>query len=205
MSKIILPLSPIPPVPYLVALSGNAEVIFDAGEHFEKQTIRSRYHILSANGVLALSLNVVGQKGAKIPTGQIELDYRKHWVRDHLRAIESAYRSAPFFDHYFPEVERIISQQHATLGDFFQVAFPKWLKLLALEKDYHISESYIETVDGLDLRKRIKSPNQFPTMLSSEDYIQVFADRFDFQQNLSVIDLLMNEGPAARTKLRSHA
>lgn len=201
MSKIILPLSPIPPVPFLVSLTGNDEVVFDAGEHFEKQTIRSRYHILSANGVLALSLNIVGQKGAKIPTGEIELDYRKHWVRDHLRAIESAYRSAPFFEHYYPEVEAILSEQHATIGDFFDAAFPQWLQLVGLEKDYVVSKDYIEAAERLDLRKRIKNPEQFLASFSSGEYIQVFADRFAFQRNLSVIDLLMNEGPAAGTVL----
>ncbi len=202
MAKIILPLSPIPPVPFIVALTGNNEVVFDSAEHFEKQTIRSRYHILSANGVLTLSLNVVGQKGGKIPTSQIELDYRKDWVRDHLRAIESAYRSAPFFEHYFPEVESILSKRYATLGDFFYTAFPKWLKLMGLEEAYNVSEEYIEIAKGVDLRKRIKTPEQYPASLLSGDYLQVFADRFTFQRNLSVIDLLMNEGPAAGTVLK---
>lgn len=185
----------------MVLLAQNNEVVFDAGEHFEKQTIRNRYHILTANGVLALTLNVVGQKGRKVPTGNIEIDYRKNWVRDHLRAIESAYRSAPFFEHYFPEVEAIFTQRHANLGDFFDSAFPRWLKLLGLEKNYSFSEKYIETEAALDLRGRIKNPDHFPDELATAEYLQVFADRFDFQRNLSVIDLLMNEGPAAGTCL----
>lgn len=199
--KIILPLSPIPPIPYLVALARKGDVIFDAGEHFIKQTIRNRYHILTANGVLALSLNVAGQKGTKITTGEIEIDYRKNWVRDHLRAIESAYRSAPFFEHFYPEVEAILSEKYPNVSAFFDASFSRYLKLVGIESRYTISQDYLDASDFLDLRKRIKHPEQFPTQLASEQYLQVFSDRFAFKPNLSVIDLLMNAGPASSSYL----
>lgn len=201
MNQIILPISIIPPIPFFVACASGSEIIIDGGENYQKQSIRNRYHILSANGVLPLTVNVTGQKGEKIPTGQITIDYDKHWVREHLRAIESAYRSAPFFEHYFPEIQSLIETKYFNMKELFQISFPKWLKMLKLECNWLYSESFVETEADLDLRIPIKRPSDFPDSLNSKKYIQVFSDRFAFQPNLSIIDLLMNQGPAANTFL----
>ena len=201
MTSVILPISIIPPIPFMVACVNANHVIIDGGEHYLKQTIRNRYHILSANGVLPLTVNVVGQKGEKIPTGKIAPDYDKLWVREHIRAIESAYRSAPFFEHYFPEIQKILETHYATLEEMFKQTFPKWLAMSGVKCDWAYSSNYVEIPTDLDLRKRLKLPSDFPESLRSEDYMQVFFDRFPFMENLSIIDLLMNEGPATNTYL----
>lgn len=201
MKTTILPISIIPPIPFFAACASGGEVIIDGGENYQKQSIRNRYHILSANGILPLTVNVVGQKGVKIPTGKIAIDYDKHWVREHIRAIESAYRSAPFFEHYFPEIQKLIETKYSNLEEAFHASFPKWLKLLKLDCNWLYSEIFVETHADLDLRIPIKNPSDFPDSLKSAPYIQVFSDRFPFEPNLSVIDLLMNQGPAANTFL----
>ncbi len=201
MKSVILPISIIPPIPFMIACANAVYVIVDGGENYQKQTIRNRYHILSANGVLPLTVNVEGQKGEKIPTGKINIDYNKHWIREHLRTLESAYRSAPFFDHYFPEIESILTYRHGTLENMFLNSFPKWLKLCGIDSNWNYTPTFSETQAQLDLRIPIKRPKDFPQLLNSQDYMQVFSDRFPFSPNLSVIDLLMNEGPAANTYL----
>lgn len=201
MTTVILPISLIPPIPYFVACANANKVIIDGGENYQKQTIRNRYHILSANGVLPLTVNVMSQKGEKIPTGNIAPDYDKLWIREHIRAIESAYRSAPFFEHYFPEIKKILEMQYATLEEMFKQTFPKWLAISGVTCDWSYSTTYIKTSADLDLRKRIKKPSDFPDSLRSQDYMQVFLDRFPFMANLSIIDLLMNEGPVSNTYL----
>ncbi len=201
MNTVILPISIIPSIPYLVACAKCEKIIIDGGEHYQKQTIRNRYHILSANGVLPLTINVKSQKGAKIPTDQIGIDYEKHWIREHLRAIESAYRSAPFFEHYFPLVVKLLEQKHSSMKDMFLSSFPLWLELAGVHCNWQHSSTFVEKHAGIDLRTPIKKPSDFPPTLSSPDYMQVFVDRFPFCPNLSIIDLLMNEGPAANSIL----
>src|SRR5690554_1793475 len=201
MTTVILPISLFPPIPFFVACVNADKIIIDSGENYQKQTIRNRYHILSANGVLPLTVNVVGQKGEKIPTGKIEIDYDKLWIREHIRAIESAYRSAPFFEHYFPEIREILETRHNTFEEMFNRVFPKWLSLMGIKCDWSYSSTYVEASADLDLRKRLKKPTDFPDSLRSQDYMQVFFDRFPFEANLSIIDLLMNEGPVANSFL----
>lgn len=200
---IISPFSLIPPIGLFVALAHGRKVLFDGREHYVKQTIRNRYHILSANGVQTLTINVVGQKGEKVPTGNILIDYDEPWIRLHKRALESSYRSSPFFDHYYPRVIELFEEKHPELEGFFRESFKLWLDLLKLDPEFTISEKYLELKSSHDLRSGIKNPEQFPPDLQPKKYLQVFGDRFDFQPNLSILDLLFNEGPAALSVLKA--
>lgn len=199
---IVVPLSPIPPIAFFKLGMEYGNLIVDGYENYVKQTIRNRYHILTSNGVLALTVNVKGQNGERISTANISVDYDKPWVRTHLRAIEAAYRSSPYFEHYFPEVKSILETPYATLQDFFVASFPKWQKLLKTPFDWKLSEAYIEQDAEFDFRTRAKTPTDFDIHHHSKPYIQVFSDRFHFESNLSVIDLLFNLGPEAISHLR---
>ena len=199
---IVSPLSLVPPVGLFVAMAKGHKLCFDEAEHYVKQTIRNRYHILSANGVQTLTINVVGQKGEKVSTKNILIDYNEPWIRLHKRALESSYRSSPFFDHYYPKVMSLFEAGHPDLKTFFRESLRLWIGLLKFDPDYSIKDEYVDQEPDYDLRKRIKSPCQFPAEFQSKSYLQVFSDRFDFQPNLSVLDLLFNEGPAALSVLK---
>lgn len=199
---IISPFSLVPPIGLFAALAQGQKIIFDGNENYVKQTIRNRYHILSANGVQALTINAVGQKGTKVPTRDVLIDYDEPWIRLHKRALESAYRSSPFFDHYYPKVIHLFESKYPSFGSFFSESSRLWLDLLKLDRPIEIAEKYVEQKSDCDLRGRIKTPEQFPASFRSKKYIQVFSDRFDYQPNLSIIDLLFNEGPAALSVLK---
>jgi hypothetical protein len=70
------------------------------------------------------------------------------------------------------------------------------LRLLGSTLHPVVSERYVEAAtQDLDLRgKGVK--NEGSTFVA-EPYFQVFSDRMPFAENLSVIDLLMCEGPSA--------
>jgi len=199
---ILSPFCLIPPVGLFAAMARGYKVYFDGGENYVKQSIRNRYHILGANGVQTLSINVVGQKGEKIPTKDITIDYDEPWIRLHKRTLESAYRSSPFFDHYYPKVSRLIDTRHTDFGSFFSESLKLWINLLKFHPQYEISESFLEIESAYDLRQKIKSPDRFPNEFHTEKYLQVFSDRFEFQPNLSILDLLFNEGPASLSVLK---
>jgi hypothetical protein len=200
---IVSPFSLVPPIGLFVALAEGHKVYFDGGENYVKQSIRNRYHILSANGIQTLTINVVGQKGEKVPSKDILIDYDEPWIRLHKRALQSSYRSSPFFDHYYPKVIQLFETKHADFGDFFRESIKLWTSLLKFDPEISIEENYVELDCDYDLRPRIKNPDQFPADFQSKRYLQVFGDRFDFQHNLSILDLLFNEGPAALSLLKA--
>lgn len=201
-NTIVSPLSLVPPIGLFVAMARGYRVYFDGAEHYVKQSIRNRYHILAANGVQTLTINVVGQKGEKVPTKNILIDYDEPWIRLHKKALESAYRSSPFFEHYYPKMISLFEKRQPDFGSFFRESLTLWIELLKFDPDFSIENEYVEIDADRDLRKRIKSPQQFPADFQSKKYLQVFGDRFDFQPNLSILDLLFNEGPAALSVLK---
>ncbi len=194
----VLPLSPLPPISYLRVAARSGGVCFDGRENFVKQSIRNRYHILSANGVHTLTIPVVHTGGKKIATEEIRIDYGSPWVAIHLKTLTSAYASAPFFEYYMPRVERLFRAEHETLAELFAEGWKLWVELLGLEIRTEYSDAYVEKWDGVDMRHRIKRPEDFPREWSSPPYPQVFEDRYGFVPNLCILDLLFNEGPQSK-------
>jgi hypothetical protein len=203
MPTAIVPISPIPPIAYFILGLKNGGLVVDGGEHYIKQSVRNRYHILTANGVLPLTMNVKSQNGAHVSTKDILLDYDKPWVRSHLRAVEAAYKSAPFFEHYIHHIESILSTRYSTLGSFHQNAFAKWMEILGADFKYEWQDTYFEQAIQNDYRSKRKSPNDFGPELHPKKYIQVFSDRHPFASNLSILDLIFNLGPEAISHLRT--
>ncbi len=195
--SICSPICTVPPIPLLRLGLMHGGVLFDGGEHYVKQSFRNRYHILTANGVSALTVPVKSTGGLHVSTQDIRIEHGKPWLREHLRSIAAAYGSAPFFIHYIDEVEALLSTEAETLGDFFSQNFGKWCALLRIELPHEVSAVYVEDQFEEDLRLKIKHPHVFPKKAVTAPYPQVFEDRYAFTANLSILDLLFNEGPAA--------
>ena len=75
----------------------------------------------------------------------------------------------------------------------------KLIDLLGIDVNYTKSDSYVEPDSGI-LDYRSISPKKEPNLNFSE-YIQVFGDKNGFTSNLSILDLLFNEGPNAKSYL----
>jgi hypothetical protein len=172
-------------------LKGNA--IIDVHEHFVKQTYRNRTTILSANGPLALTIPV--QKTAhKMPIHELKPDNIIHWQRQHWQSLKSAYGSAPYFIHYADALENLYSTKTNSLLQFEVDLLKLCLKYLKVDVQVNLSDNYIDCLsDDIDLRNHIT-----PKINSNEffkPYLQIFAEKFAFEPNLSIIDLLFNKGP----------
>ena len=191
------PLCVVPPIELMRLGLRTGALLFDPWEHYQKQSFRNRYHILTANGVKALSIAVKHSGGKHVPSAEVRISRDKPWLRDHLRGIRAAYGSAPYYIHYREAVEELLSHGASSLGEFFEYTFDHWCALLGVELKYELSGSYCEGDYDWDLRKRIKRPEDFPVIKAMEPYPQVFEDRSGFCPSLSVIDLLFNTGPEA--------
>ena len=69
------------------------------------------------------------------------------------------------------------------------------LKLIKVKKEYSYTEDFEKIIDNTDYRIFL-SKNEV-NKIEMKPYYQVFADRHGFISNLSIADLLFNEGPAA--------
>ena len=197
----ILPLTYLGHTDYFAALLGD-ECVIDLGEHYVKQSYRNRCEILSAGGVVPLTVNVVkGGSLRKQPMRDMRIDYSKRWQHQHWVSIVSAYRSAPYFDYYAQRIEPFYRQQWRYLLDYNMEYTEALLQMLGVSRTLRVSDVYVEAAAGdIDLRPR---HNEGPAE-AAEPYIQVFADRMPFVADLSVLDLILCEGPAAIDVVSGH-
>ena len=189
----VFPCAYFPSISYLKLLYEFQPCTIDLKENFVKQSIRNRCEILSANGRLKLIVPIQHNKLIKVSSGEIKIDYTDRWQTNHCRAIHSAYAHAPYFEDYFPAVKECIMEVHDLLCHKNMAILALFGELLDLQFGHHLADTYTkETKDDF------RSYDFFLPEEGVKPYQQVFSYTKAFEENLSLLDLVFNEGPFAR-------
>lgn len=182
-------------IDYYTIINKNKNIIIDINEHFQKQSFRNRSIIHGANGVLNLIIPLV-KRGVRTKVKDVKIDNSQNWQKLHWRSIQSAYRSSPYFEYYENEFINFYKTKYNYLIDFNNQIQQSILKIMGIDVEIEMSNNYLET-NNMDYRQ-ILHPKKKPSENYIEtEYIQVFSDRNGFLPNLSIVDLLFNEGPNA--------
>lgn len=173
-------------------------IYIEACENYQKQSYRNRCHFYAADGIQSLSFPILHEGNThKRPISEVRIDYSKPWVMQHKRAIVSAYRTSAYFEYYQDELFAILDSRPEKLIDLNTRLLEFFLEKTGIKAEVHMTESYGQ--DGCeDLREAIH-PKRQDTILQKlkleKPYFQVFAEKHGFIPNLSIMDLLFNEGP----------
>lgn len=201
MKKGIFPSCYNPPINYFYYLLQHEEIIIDFNENFVKQTFRNRCQILSPNGIQNLSIPLLHVKKRKT-TKKTQIAYVENWQKMHWRSLEAAYRSSPYFEYYEDRFYPVfMERKYEFLYELNLELLLLLLKTIGIETKITFSENYSKTYENAVDYRAIMTPKQ-PNSLKFYKYIQVFNDRHEFIPNLSVLDLLFNEGPNAINYLK---
>jgi len=196
-----------PNLGHFIALWNADEVLLEINDHFRKQTYRNRMYFLGAGGKQMLSVPVRHSKTiAQRPTREVEISNDRDWQHHHWKSLETAYRSSPYFEFYEDDLAPLFERPYQKLIDLNIATIRKIFELLG--KDFHFrytTEWHPEAPAGfLDLRYLADAKNPHAYIGELTPYTQVFAGRHDFIPDLSILDLLFMEGPAASTYLKKH-
>ena len=183
-------------------------VYIEACENFQKQSYRNRCRFYAADGVQTLSFPIRHEDGThKHLISEVKVDYAKPWLHQHKRAIESAYMTSAYFEYYRDELFSILDSRPETLFELNMRLLRFFVEKTGLKVDLRVTDDYrrdgvVMTGEGpascIDLREVIhpKRPNVILENLGLEKpYFQVFAPKYGFKSDLSIMDLLFNEGP----------
>ncbi|MDR0660795.1 MAG: WbqC family protein [Prevotellaceae bacterium] len=181
----------------------NADLIhLEQCEHYQKQSYRNRCCIAGANGILTLAIPIEKDHGKKMPIRDVKIDYSQAWQQNHWRAILSTYNSSPFFEYYADDIRPFYEGKETFLFDFNLKLMEQMLERLSLSVNILYTTEYKAEVSypqydyrqSINPKKRLSKPD---SLFNSQNYFQVFIQRYGFIPNLSIIDLLFNEGPGA--------
>ena len=186
-----------PSISYMARFLKEDAPVVEIWETYHKQTYRNRCRVMTANGVESLSVPVVKVNGNHTMTKDMVISPVEPWQHIHSRCLESAYKAAPYFDHYFDLIKPIFETRFERLIDLNDTALQAVWKMLKANKEIVHTTDYVHEVEN-DFResfspKAISNPDSFP------QYYQVFSAKFPFAPNLSILDLVFNEGPEAMT------
>jgi hypothetical protein len=164
---------------------------FDTIEHHEsfiKQSSRTRYDVVGAQGILRLSIPTV--KKSRNSYLSLEIDYGHDWQKLHWRSLTSCYNHSPFFMYYENELEAILKGSYGKMHEFQQQSMVWILEKLALDLPTKYTNAFAGSENSMEQNKDVllETPLVYP---------QVFEDRIGFVPNCSILDLLFNKGPEA--------
>lgn len=195
------------PIQYYSKLEMAQEIMLEKYEHYPKQTYRNRCEICSANGPQTLTIPVSKGSDLKIYTKDVRIDYAMNWQNNHIRAIESAYRCSPFYLYYMDDILSQLNIKHQFLYDFNMELTMLMCKILKISVQLNETQEYLKIVpeefedfrDFIHPKPRMFKPDQ---TFTPPVYRQVFEPANGFVPNMSILDLLFNEGPETRTHLQ---
>jgi len=191
-----------PSVAQFTAIANANSVTFEINDNYQKQSYRNRAYIYAANGKLQLSVPVIHSHKARQLYKDVKISDREKWQLLHWKSLESAYRTSPFFEFYADELQPLFKLKSEFIFDHNLKCFEVITECLQLDITPKFTTTFEKEPKTLtDLRfltnARQEQPNVFET------YNQVFTEKHGYINNLSILDLLFNEGTNALPYLES--
>ena len=192
-----------PSTSHFAAIVQADKVTFEMEDNFQKQTNRNRTYIYSPNGIQLLNIPVKHSKTAHQKTKDIQIEDDFDWQKQHFKSLEAAYRSSPFFEYFEDDLLPIFEKKHSFLMDLNLEVFDLITRCLRMKIEYSTTTEYFHEINSEEITDFRFLANGKKDHSQFESYTQVFDDKFGFINNLSVLDVVFNEGKFALDYLKS--
>ena len=197
----VFPVYYFPPISWFVAAAQEEVLLLEANEFYKKQQYFNRMRVMTSNKVLDLSIPIKKAKETTIITER-EIHYDGKWVHDHWVSLTSAYRSSPYFEYYEDHFEPFFKNKDTHIFERNLAIIKMVLGLLQLDVEVKLTEEFHKTEHyDVDYRRLI-SPKSTTSesWFDPQPYLHVFGE--SFHPDLSIFDLLCNQGPASSLYLK---
>lgn len=180
------------------------EVIWEAKDNFQKQTYRNRCYLSTDKGKHMLNIPVkhLGINKGKQKYAVVTTENSYNWKKEHWRTLETAYRTSPFFEFYEDEIRPLYEGSDDNLFDFNLKSIEIIADCIGITINKEKTDAYKVAPENIfDARFLVEAKKE--KKMKMEIYPQVFEERHGFIPNLSILDLLFNEGTNTLTYLKN--
>ena len=191
-----------PSIKEIILFEKLRNVSIDIYENFPKQTFRNRAVVMSSQGLLNIIVPTKNNGLKKTLMKDIEISYSERWNVEAWRTIFSCYGKSPFFIYYEDKVREILFKQYKYLIDLNLETFLFLQKAMNLKCCLNITSHYIDRIEN-NYRDMLLPKNRVADGADLMPYYQCFETKFEFQTNLSSLDLLFNLGNEANDYIRN--
>lgn len=187
-----------PNIHYFHSIFNADNICIEQHDHYTKQSYRNRTRILTANGILDLTIPI--KKNAhKELVSELQISYSEPWQNKHWRAITSAYKNSPYFEFFEEDLIQLYTDKFEFLLHYNLLQINVIFKILKVKKEIALTKEFVKEPEyTIDLRECIHPKNVIKKDASDEfllkPYYQTFDSKFGFTPNLSILDLLLNKG-----------
>ncbi len=200
MSRLLIELQYFGTISWFLEVIKHDSIVIEAHENFEKSTYRNRCHIASPEGRLRMTIPLEHGRNQRAKYRDVKISYASGWQKNHWNSLCSCYRNSPYFEFYEDRLAPFFNQRFDFLFDFNKQLLEATLQLMNLNVPIDFTKSFEKTspLEVKDFRSQIipGSTDFFPLI-----YHQVFQERTGFLADLSILDLLFNEGPHSKELL----
>lgn len=191
-----------PSISHYIAMINADSITFEVEDTFQKQTNRNRMYIYSPNGIQMLNISVK-HDSAKANFKDIKIDNQYNWQKNHFKSLEAAYKNSPFYEYFVDDLRPLFEKKHEFMLDLNFEIFKLVNEALGISIPFEKTTEYFhEVTDKTDFRYLVNGKKDKTQI---EPYTQVFDDKHGFLNNLSILDLLFNEGRYAVDYLKQHS
>lgn len=198
MSQALLSSAYFGPVQWFQKLHRYDRCLIERYDNYVKQTYRNRCVIAATGGPQTLTVPIERYDGCKCLMRDIRISDHGAWRHVHWNAIVSSYGESPFFDYYADDILPFFERRWKYLYDFNLDITHTVCSLLDIRPVIEPTSDYIRTEDVAadDFRDAIRPKHTLPdAAFEPRPYYQVYSRKHGFLPNLSILDLLFNEGP----------
>lgn len=190
-----------PSISHYVAMLQASTITFEVEDNFQKQTNRNRMYIYSPNGLQMLNIPIKHSKEAHQKYKNIRIENDFGWQKNHFKSLEAAYRTSPFFEYFEDDFKPIFEKKHEFLLDLNFEIFELVNSALGVQLSFEKTTEYFHEVPNkTDFRTLANGKKD---TFINEPYTQVFEEKHGFLPNLSILDVLFNEGRHAVSYLKA--
>ena len=183
----------------------KTNIILLSCESYQKMTFRNRCVVTGSQGLINLSIPIVGGRVQQIAYKDITICNLENWQLNHWRTITSCYNRSPYFEYYRDSLEQFFLKRSNFLFEH-NLSILYWIKnVLGFDADFQVADKIPEVLikeEEIEDFRNKWLPKNFQSEETGIIYPQVFEDRIGFQPNLSILDLLFNTGPEALNILK---